>query len=260
MAINSATPRRHRRLHRRHHSLPRVPRRRLGTSSATRTSRLHHRAGHGGGPQGRVGQAQHQGAGERGRTRGHNGWAQDIADVTGNALNFPAGRPGPHHRDPVRRDPEKADNTLTVRSVFIIAPDKSVKLTLTYPAATGELDEILVWWTAWRGPPRSPRRRTGRPAARSSSSLRQRRPGRELFSGFETVKPCADPDPVAVGDSTRARGARPPVKRHAAVGEGGVARAAVQRRLGAGRILDANAALRVQAHPATEGDVPEQPW
>ena len=30
-----------------------------------------------------------------------------------------------------------ADNNLTVRSVFIIAPDKTVKLTLTYPASTG---------------------------------------------------------------------------------------------------------------------------
>jgi alkyl hydroperoxide reductase subunit AhpC len=31
----------------------------------------------------------------------------------------------------------KADNNFTVRSVFIIAPDKTVKLTLTYPASTG---------------------------------------------------------------------------------------------------------------------------
>jgi alkyl hydroperoxide reductase subunit AhpC len=30
-----------------------------------------------------------------------------------------------------------ADNTMTVRSVFIIGPDKKVKLTLTYPASTG---------------------------------------------------------------------------------------------------------------------------
>ena len=38
----------------------------------------------------------------------------------------------------------KADNTLTVRSVFVIGPDKKVKLTLTYPASTGRnFDEIL---------------------------------------------------------------------------------------------------------------------
>ena len=37
-----------------------------------------------------------------------------------------------------------ADNTLTVRSVFIIGPDKKVKLTITYPASTGRnFEEIL---------------------------------------------------------------------------------------------------------------------
>ena len=37
-----------------------------------------------------------------------------------------------------------ANDTLTVRSVFIIGPDKKVKLTLTYPASTGRnVDEIL---------------------------------------------------------------------------------------------------------------------
>src|SRR5439155_2379867 len=37
-----------------------------------------------------------------------------------------------------------ASDTLTVRSVFIIGPDKKIKLTLTYPASTGRnFDEIL---------------------------------------------------------------------------------------------------------------------
>jgi alkyl hydroperoxide reductase subunit AhpC len=37
-----------------------------------------------------------------------------------------------------------ANDTLTVRSVFIVGPDKKVKLTLTYPASTGRnFDEIL---------------------------------------------------------------------------------------------------------------------
>ncbi|MEL6341883.1 MAG: peroxiredoxin [Myxococcota bacterium] len=75
----------------------------------------------------------------------HNGWAQDIEDVTGNALNFPL------LADPDRKVADlydmihpNADNTLTVRSVFIIGPDKKVKLTLTYPAATGRnFDELL---------------------------------------------------------------------------------------------------------------------
>jgi len=39
---------------------------------------------------------------------------------------------------------ENASDTLTVRSVFVIGPDKKVKLTLTYPASTGRnFDEIL---------------------------------------------------------------------------------------------------------------------
>jgi alkyl hydroperoxide reductase subunit AhpC len=37
-----------------------------------------------------------------------------------------------------------ADNTLTVRSVFVVGPDNKVKLTLTYPASTGRnFDELL---------------------------------------------------------------------------------------------------------------------
>jgi alkyl hydroperoxide reductase subunit AhpC len=36
-----------------------------------------------------------------------------------------------------------ANETFTVRSVFIIGPDKKIKLTLTYPASTEEFDEIL---------------------------------------------------------------------------------------------------------------------
>jgi alkyl hydroperoxide reductase subunit AhpC len=75
----------------------------------------------------------------------HRGWAGDIADVTGHALNFPL------VADPDRSvalaydmiHPE-ADTTATVRSVFIIGPDKKVKLTLTYPASTGRnFNEVL---------------------------------------------------------------------------------------------------------------------
>lgn len=75
----------------------------------------------------------------------HNAWAGDIEETQGVALNFPL------VADPDRKVADlydmihpNADNTLTVRSVFIIGPDKKVKLSLTYPAATGRnFDEIL---------------------------------------------------------------------------------------------------------------------
>ena len=75
----------------------------------------------------------------------HNAWAGDIEETQGTALNFPL------VADPSRTVATlydmihpNADNTLTVRSVFVIGPDKTVKLTLTYPAATGRnFDELL---------------------------------------------------------------------------------------------------------------------
>ncbi|MFO7563100.1 MAG: peroxiredoxin [Enhygromyxa sp.] len=75
----------------------------------------------------------------------HQGWAGDIAETQGHALNFPLiADPDRKVADLYDMIHEKADNTLTVRSVFIIGPDKKVKLTLTYPASTGRnFDEIL---------------------------------------------------------------------------------------------------------------------
>ena len=75
----------------------------------------------------------------------HKKWAADIAETQGAALNFPL------IGDPDRRVSQlydmihpKANETLTVRSVFVIGPDKKVKLTITYPASTGRnFDEIL---------------------------------------------------------------------------------------------------------------------
>src|SRR4051794_27128114 len=68
----------------------------------------------------------------------HKKWAEDIRETQGHALNFP-----------VIADPDKkvsnlygmihpnASDTFTVRSVFVISPDKKVKLMITYPASTG---------------------------------------------------------------------------------------------------------------------------
>jgi len=75
----------------------------------------------------------------------HEAWSKDIEETQGTELNFPliadADRSVSNLYGMIHPN---ADNTLTVRSVFIIGPDKKVKLTLTYPASTGRnFDEIL---------------------------------------------------------------------------------------------------------------------
>ena len=75
----------------------------------------------------------------------HQRWKDDIAETQGRALNFPLIGDEDHKvanlYDMIHPN---ANDTLTVRSVFIIAPDKKVKLTLTYPASTGRnIDEIV---------------------------------------------------------------------------------------------------------------------
>jgi len=75
----------------------------------------------------------------------HQKWSGDIEETQGKKVNYP-----------IIADPDRkvatlydmihpnADNTFTVRSVFVIGPDKKVKLTLTYPASTGRnFDEIV---------------------------------------------------------------------------------------------------------------------
>ena len=75
----------------------------------------------------------------------HRAWAGDIAETQGHALNFPLiADPDREIADLYGMIHPNADNTFTVRSVFIIGPDKKVKLTLTYPASTGRnFEEIL---------------------------------------------------------------------------------------------------------------------
>ena len=75
----------------------------------------------------------------------HKRWAEDIRETQGSALNFPV-IADPNHRVAELYDmihPEISD-VFTVRSVFIIGPDKKVKLMITYPASTGRnFEEIL---------------------------------------------------------------------------------------------------------------------
>ncbi len=75
----------------------------------------------------------------------HKGWIGDINETQHTTVDYP-----------IIADPKRtvsnlygmihpnADNTLTVRSVFVIGPDKKIKLMITYPASTGRnFDEIL---------------------------------------------------------------------------------------------------------------------
>ena len=75
----------------------------------------------------------------------HEGWAQDILDVTGSELNFPLiSDPDKKVADLYDMIQPNASDTMTVRSVFVIGPDNKLKLSLTYPASTGRnFDEIL---------------------------------------------------------------------------------------------------------------------
>jgi alkyl hydroperoxide reductase subunit AhpC len=75
----------------------------------------------------------------------HEKWASDIEETQGTALNFPLlGDPERKVSDLYDMIHPNANDTLTVRSVFVIGPDKKIKLTLTYPASTGRnFDEIL---------------------------------------------------------------------------------------------------------------------
>jgi len=75
----------------------------------------------------------------------HKGWIKDINETQNTNVQFPL------IADDDRKVAElydmihpNADSKLTVRSVFIVGPDKKVKLTLTYPASTGRnFHEIL---------------------------------------------------------------------------------------------------------------------
>ena len=75
----------------------------------------------------------------------HERWADDIEETQGAKLNFPL------ISDTDRKVSDlygmihpNANDTLTVRSVFIIDPNKKVRIMITYPASTGRnFDEIL---------------------------------------------------------------------------------------------------------------------
>jgi alkyl hydroperoxide reductase subunit AhpC len=75
----------------------------------------------------------------------HEKWESDIGETQGTPVNFPMiGDPDRNVSNLYDMIHPNANDTLTVRSVFVIGPDKKVKLTITYPASTGRnFDEVL---------------------------------------------------------------------------------------------------------------------
>ncbi len=75
----------------------------------------------------------------------HRGWSADIAETQGQGLNFPlVGDEDRTVAELYGMIHPQALQTATVRTVFVIGPDKQIKLTLTYPAAIGRnVDEIV---------------------------------------------------------------------------------------------------------------------
>jgi alkyl hydroperoxide reductase subunit AhpC len=75
----------------------------------------------------------------------HKKWSGDIERTQGQKVNFPMiGDPDRKVANLYDMIHPNANNTLTVRSVFVIDADNKVRLTLTYPASTGRnFDEIL---------------------------------------------------------------------------------------------------------------------
>ena len=84
----------------------------------------------------------------------HRAWKQDIQEATGHAVNYPM--VGDTEMTVAKLydmlpaevsgevDERTAMDNATVRSVFVVGPDKKIKLTLTYPMTTGRnFDEVL---------------------------------------------------------------------------------------------------------------------
>ena len=75
----------------------------------------------------------------------HRRWVGDIAETQGAAVNFPIlGDPDRKVSDLYGMIHPNANDTLTVRSVFFIDPNKKIRALITYPASTGRnFEEIL---------------------------------------------------------------------------------------------------------------------
>lgn len=75
----------------------------------------------------------------------HRGWISDINETQNATVNYPMiADPDQEVAQLYDMIHPNANDKMTVRSVFVIGPDKKIKLMLTYPASTGRnFDEIL---------------------------------------------------------------------------------------------------------------------
>ncbi|MDQ2734849.1 MAG: peroxiredoxin [Pseudomonadota bacterium] len=132
----------------------------------------------------------------------HASWSKDIEETQGAKVNYPmiadhdlkvAKLYDMLPADEVAADGRTAANNATVRSVFVIGPDKKIKLMLTYPMSTGRnFDEILrvldsIQLTA-KHPVATPVNwKPGEDVIISTAVSNE--DAEKKFSGFKTVKP-----------------------------------------------------------------------
>ena len=143
----------------------------------------------------------------------HSKWAEDIEETQGHAPNFPligdadfnvsklyGMLPASVSGDPAERTP--ADNQ-TVRNVFVVGPDKKVKLILVYPMTTGRnFDEVLrvidsLQLTAKHKVATPVNWQQGEDVIIAGSVSDEE--AAERFPGYETVKPYLRKTPQPTG-------------------------------------------------------------
>ncbi len=125
----------------------------------------------------------------------HQRWSGDIAETQGQGLNYPlVGDESRIVADLYGMIHPNAIETATVRTVFVIGPDKKVKLTLTYPASVGRnVDEIFRVLDALqlggRYPVSTPVNWTDGSDVIISSAVSDEDAKEKFPKGFKTLKP-----------------------------------------------------------------------
>lgn len=136
----------------------------------------------------------------------HKGWIEDINETQNTEVNFPLiadeDKKIANLYDMIHPN---ADNTLTVRSVYVIAPDKTIKLMISYPASTGRnFEELLrvvdsLQLTAYRKVATPANWKNGEDVVISPAVSNEE--AKEMFpKGFNEVKPYLRMTPQPEGD------------------------------------------------------------